>query len=55
MLFPAHQERTQGGWGGVVLVCSPPKARFQNTYFVDTMISRDLTFSRNQPLESADD
>jgi hypothetical protein len=36
----------------------PKKAKFKNIHFVDTTISkilRDLRFSLNQPLKSADD
>jgi len=44
-----------GGWGQSG--CNPP-AQFKNTDFVDTMISkvlRNLRFSLNHPLKSADD
>jgi hypothetical protein len=51
------QGRTQGGGGGAPGYSPPPKPEFKNTDFVDIMISkvlRDLPFSRNQPLKSAD-
>jgi hypothetical protein len=47
------QKCTQGG--GAV---GPPNRNLKNTYFVETMITnvlRDLPFSGNQPLKSADD
>jgi hypothetical protein len=46
--------------GGCQAAAPPPHKppNLKNTYFVDIMISkvlRDLPFSRNQPLKSADD
>jgi len=50
---------TLGGGGlGPVRLHPPPQAEFKNTDFVDTVISkvlRDLRFSLNHPLKSADD
>ena len=50
---------TKWRWGGGLPGCSClPKSKLKTTYFVDILISnslRDLLFSRNQPLKSADD
>ena len=48
----------EGGLGAVRLHPPLSQAVFKNTDFVDTMISkvlRDLRFSLNHPLKSADD
>jgi hypothetical protein len=46
------------GEGGLAACSSPPQIKIYKRVFVDRMISkvlRDLPFSRNQPLELADD
>ena len=47
-------------WGGGMMDCRPPdlKRNLKYIYFVDTLITkvlRDLGFSLNQPLTSADE
>jgi len=45
-----------GGGGGVLAGCTPPNRNLENI-FTGTIISnvlRDVRFSRNQPLKSAD-
>jgi hypothetical protein len=59
-LNPTIRGRTLGGAAGLQPPQTPQKPKFKkkNTDFVDIMISkalRDLPFSRNQPLKSADD
>jgi hypothetical protein len=59
-IFSYHIETAHRGRGGLP-GCSPPpkpsKTKLKNTEFVNIMISkvlRNLPFSRNQPLKSAD-
>jgi hypothetical protein len=50
--------RAQGGSSRATVAQTPQNRNFKNTDFVDTIVSkvlRDLPFSRNQPLKSADD
>jgi hypothetical protein len=52
------QGRTQGGGGCRAAGPPSPQNRNKKKDFIDTMVSkvlRDLLFSRNQPLKSADD
>jgi hypothetical protein len=59
----SHELRCRNGApkGGGLPGCSPSKHQnryLKNTHFVDIILSkvlRDLPFSRNQPLKSADD
>jgi hypothetical protein len=60
MICVLDRHAPKGGKG--LPSCSPPPPQMEiktkNTDFVDTIISnvlRDLPFSRNQPLKSADD
>jgi hypothetical protein len=58
-VYVKMQGRTQRGGGEVAARQHPPKSKLKKkTDFVDITISkvlRDLPFSRNQPLKSADD
>jgi hypothetical protein len=51
-----RQGRTQEGRD--CRAAAPPKPKLKKTHFLDIMVLkvlRDLPFSRNQPLKSADD
>jgi len=54
----AYQGRTEGGGGGRATNTPPPNRNLKITDFVNVTMSNvkyDLSFSRNQPLKSADD
>jgi len=54
-LDPVHTQRE--GYRAAAPNPTKPKLKKKSTDFVDTIseVLRDLTFSRNQPLKSADD